>query len=86
MTIESLLTNIANLLDAHGQTEWAQSFRRLHSDYKYDPEMTKGRIRSIYGGSGSFNDIVLHDPNGVPLIDENNELDQMRSQLFQSCR
>ena len=86
MTIEKLLTKIADLLDAHGEADWAQSFRNFLSDYNSEPEVTKGKIRSVYGGMGSFNDIILYGSNGMPLRDENNELDQMRSELFQLCR
>ena len=86
MTIEELLVKIAELLDAHGIRGWAQSFRQLESEYKCAPESTKGKIRSVYGGTGSFNDVILHDRRGIPLRDENNELDQMRSRLFQLSR
>jgi hypothetical protein len=86
VTIEELLTKIADLLDAHGEADWAQAFRNFLSDYKNEPDLAKGKIRSVYGGMGSFNDIILHGPNGIPLRDENDDLDLMRSDLFELCR
>jgi hypothetical protein len=35
---------------------------------------------------GSFNDIVLHGADGMPLRGENDELHQMRSELYSMCR
>ena len=86
MTIEELLTNIAELPHANGEANWAQVFRNLLSEYKNEPDLARGQIRSIYGGMGSFNDIVLHSSNGIPLRAENDELDQMRFVLFELCR
>jgi hypothetical protein len=85
MTIEELLTSIADLLDAHDVPDWAQLFRRLRNDFHFEPDMTKRTIRSMYGGMGSFNDLILHDPNRIPLREENDELDRMRRELFDRC-
>jgi hypothetical protein len=38
-------------------------------------------LKKLYGGMGSFNDIVLHK-NGIPLIRENDELDDLRHKLY----
>jgi hypothetical protein len=38
-------------------------------------------LKGLYGGMGSFNDIVLHK-NGIPLIQENDELDGLRHMLY----
>ncbi|WP_423244526.1 DUF6966 domain-containing protein [Enterobacter kobei] len=34
-------------------------------------------MKKLYGGMGTFNDIVLHN-NGIPLIRENDGLDDLR--------
>lgn len=86
MTIEELLTSIADLLDTHGVPDLSEVFRRLRSDFKDDPHETKRRIRSSYGGMGSFNDLVLLTPDGIPLREEKNELDRLRSELYQQCQ
>jgi hypothetical protein len=85
-SVDSLLLRIAELLRMHGPTDWAEALDRLASEYQHSPESTKGIIRSLYGGMGSFNDIVLHDPNGDPLRAENDELAALRGQLWVRCQ
>lgn len=46
-----------------------------------DPDDTKHTFRNLYGGMGSLNDLVLYR-NGKVLMSENDELDQLRSDLF----
>jgi len=84
--INSLLREIADLLAKHNESEWARSFERFADEYDDSPDSTKGRIRSVYGGMGSFNDVILHGPNGIPLGPENDELDRLRSELYAKCR
>ena len=86
MPIEELLTRIADVLASHNEAEWAKAFRRLYSEYRREPELAKSAIRSVYGGMGSFNDLVLLSSSGSPLVAENNELDCLRAELFESCR
>ena len=85
-TIYSHLKRIAELLASHGEPTWAASFEHFASEFDESPELAKGRIRSVFGGMGSFNDIVLHGPNGVPLGPENEELDRLRSELYSKCQ
>lgn len=81
-----MLTRIAELLATHGEDEWAKSFEVFAYEFDLSPADTKRRIRSVYGGMGSFNDVILHGPYGIPLCDENDELAQLRSELFSSCQ
>ena len=39
------------------------------------------KIKSLFGGMGSFTDLVLMR-NGIFCIDENNKLDQLRDRLY----
>lgn len=84
--IDALLRRISALLSKHNETEWARSFEHFAVEYSDSPQLTKGRIRSVYGGMGSFNDLILHGPDGIPLGPENDELDQLRSELYAKCR
>jgi uncharacterized protein DUF6966 len=86
MSVDDLLLRIANLLATCGEPDWANSFNSFRIDFRSDPESAKRKIRSVYGGMGSFNDIVLHRPNGIPLRDENSELDHLRLELFEQCQ
>ncbi len=47
--IAVLLTEIANLLTAHNESDWAQCFDRLLAEYSADPHGACSQIRSIYG-------------------------------------
>jgi hypothetical protein len=84
--VESLLRQISNLLGKHGEPAWAEAFDALADQYEESPESTKASARTLYGGMGSFNDIVLYGPGGHPLRDENEELDRFRSRLYAACR
>lgn len=83
---ESLLRRISTLLGEHGETTWATAFDDLVDRYAESPKSTKAGIRSLYGGMGSFNDIVLHGSDGLPLREENERLDRLRRQLYAACR
>jgi hypothetical protein len=39
---------------------------------------------SLYGGMGSINDVVLYE-NAKPLLDENNQLQGLLSELYELC-
>jgi hypothetical protein len=83
--IPELLQQLADLLEQHGEEPWATGLRRLLSEYNVDPNVAKADIRRLYGGMGSFNDVILQDSNG-PLRSENDELDRLRSELYSACR
>ena len=84
--IPYLLERVSELLNQNGEPEWGKSFRRLSIEFSTGPAETCRKILSTYGGMGSFNDIVLHSPSGIPLSAENDELDQLRSKLYSGCR
>ncbi|WP_373429143.1 DUF6966 domain-containing protein [Achromobacter aegrifaciens] len=46
--------------------------------------MTYGFL-SMYGGSGSINDVVLYQ-DGKVLVAENCEFDCLRSRLYEMCK
>jgi hypothetical protein len=86
MSVDDLLRKIASVLDDHGEAEWGRAFEMFRSQYASEPEETKMRIWSVFGGAGSFNDIVLHTPGGLPLNTENDELDRLRRELYEQCQ
>jgi hypothetical protein len=85
MNVELILKDIAKLLNEHGKASWANAFSRLAEEYVDSPEQAVRSIRSLYGGMGSFNDIVVYGSDGVPLGEENSELDRLRKQLYHVC-
>lgn len=46
-----------------------------------EPETACHDLLRLYGGMGSLNDLLIYK-DGVLLINENEELDQIRSELF----
>ena len=79
-----ILSRMAELLRLGGLADWAGALEKYHNEIATDPSATTGRILSLYGGMGSLNDLILYS-NGTPLVNENNELDALRSQLYDLC-
>ncbi len=75
------IERMATLLELGGYTEWSASVFKLAKKYSIDPESTKHTFRNLYGGMGSLNDLVLYSNEKV-LMSENDELDQLRGDLF----
>lgn len=76
------LTAIRALLDAVGERELSKVFATLERRATSEPDAAYGAIRSLFGGMGSFNDLVLHR-NGTPLQLENEILQFHRRRLFE---
>ena len=87
MTIEKTtlvvkkMQRMATLLELGGYAEWSASIYKMAEKYTIDPDGTKHTFRNFYGGMGSLNDLVLYR-NGKVLMSENDELDQLRNDLF----
>jgi hypothetical protein len=85
LPIRELLQRLARLLDKFEQSSWALSLKKLADELAADPTHAKATIRSLYGGLGSFNDIILQRDGKMPAA-ENEEFDALRSELFLACR
>ncbi|MFJ3485579.1 DUF6966 domain-containing protein [Pseudomonas sp. NPDC090202] len=83
--IASHLQRIAQLLRDFEEHSWAQSFEALKHELATDPSHTAWKITRLYGGAGSFSDLVLHQNRVAPRL-ENDELAQLRSALYGLCR
>lgn len=79
--IKLILIKISILLKEGNYPDWGNSFMKFSEDIETNFETVKNQILILYGGMGSFNDIVLHK-NKKPLINENTILDNLRSQLY----
>ncbi|MFK3710381.1 DUF6966 domain-containing protein [Leclercia adecarboxylata] len=75
------MERMATLLELGGYAEWSASIFKLAKKYEIDPDDTKYIFLNFYGGMGSLNDLVLYR-NGKVLMDENEEMEQLRSDLF----
>lgn len=87
MTIEKTtlivdkMQRMAILLELGGYAEWSASIFKLAKKYELDSDDTKHIFLNLYGGMGSLNDLVMYR-NGKVLMSENDELDQLRRDLF----
>lgn len=87
--LRDLLSRLAQLLAGADEPRWSQSMSRLAERAAATPGSAERRevireVLSLYGGMGSFNDVVLQDARGV--LPEQPELDQLRSRLFETAR
>jgi len=83
-SIKEIILQIIKLLQIGSIDEWVIAFSHIHDEIDLDPIRTKAKIISIFGGSGSLNDIVLYK-NGQPLILENSEFDRLKLALYSAC-
>jgi hypothetical protein len=83
--IQIVLARMAELLRSGGLSDWARAFESFRSELQQDPSATTAKILSMYGGMGSLNDLVLYK-DGKVLAQENDELDALRSRLYELCR
>ena len=79
--IKKSVIEITRLLSSNDEMLWAKAFEKLGSKLDSDYESSIYSLKGFYGGMGSFNDVVLHK-NGMPLIRENDELDNLRHALY----
>ncbi|MBA4078302.1 MAG: hypothetical protein C0508_24960 [Cyanobacteria bacterium PR.023] len=82
--MKTVLEKIVNLLRSGDCEDWAATMEKISSEIEENPEYATSRILALYGGMGSFNDIVLCS-NDLPLIKENDELDELGGELFDLC-
>lgn len=82
-----LLLEIRELVEACGQARWAGLFAHLAEDAAAAGTESEGRevlqrIGQLFGGMGSFNDLVLQDRQGVRP--EQQRLDALRTALYEA--
>ena len=83
--IRSLLTEIEQMMQEFDEISWAKAFARLATEYEEDSEIASRKIIALYGGMGSFNDIVFFR-GGKVVAEENERLDSLRKRLYELCR
>lgn len=76
---------MADLLAQGGYDDWSYRIFDLAAQYEDEPEITKNAMLGLYGGMGSLNDLVLYR-DGQVLLNENEELDKLRHELFALLR
>lgn len=82
--IKLILRRLKELLYFSNDYEWAVEFNRLEHEYIAQPNEVIQSVLSLYGGMGSFNDLILYK-NGNVLGEENREFSLLRAKLFDLC-
>ena len=87
---EFILKELIALLEKSGETNWSASLRSLMlalSQCENDTEKkyVRSQLKRIFGGMGSFSDLVLYK-NGKVLVAENNQLEVLRQALYESLK
>lgn len=85
LEIKTTLSRMAELLQTGGHGDWGLALRNLVAQVDNDPAGACAKIVAMFGGMGSLNDLVLYQA-GVPLRQENQELDDLRSKLYSLTR
>ncbi|NVJ90936.1 MAG: hypothetical protein HWE34_04725 [Methylocystaceae bacterium] len=79
-----LLKEISTLLSENEREErWLKSFETLFKAAEGGDKDLRYKIKRMYGGMGSFNDLVLMSSEYKPDIEGNEKLDELRHQLYE---
>lgn len=81
--IAAILNEVINLLAPYDEN-WTNSLKRLKKEMDTSPEEAMRHLKNLYGGMGSFNDLVLQK-NGQMPKEENHKLFNLRSKLYELC-
>jgi len=81
-TLLEIIEAIIPLLSKSENHHWVKIFEGLIKQYAFDEIEIKRHIRNLYGGMGSFNDLILQDQRGNLLITENIRLDKLKGELY----
>ncbi len=88
--VSTLLEAIAALIRSSGQLHWTRSFTTLEKQAealssREEASHLASTILGMYGGMGSFNDLVLFNGSVVDA-EANRRLDRLRKELFEAAR
>jgi len=83
--IRIIVARVSDLLAEAGNQNWLSAFQKFSMELNDHPARAIAQIISVYGGMGSFNDIVLYE-DGQPNTAWNVELDALREALYRLCR
>ena len=83
----AIINKITSLLQFSEEEFWLSFFNHVLEglDKGQDEKcLCDSILKTFQGQMGSLNDLVLHK-DGKPLIEENNQLDALKDQLFDIC-
>ncbi|MDR6156907.1 hypothetical protein QF023_000423 [Chryseobacterium sp. SLBN-27] len=83
MTIKDYCLQISKLLEGTDNQEKSKVFIQLGNLYVTHKKEALSNIKNIYGGMGSFNDLVLYKDGKVD-IEANEKLSALREDLYKA--
>lgn len=88
--ITESLKKIATILRSCDESNWLPAIEKMISQLSIQRDLNEEadlirRIIGMYGGMGSFNDLVLFD-GGKVCYKENEKLDNLRKELYEQCK
>lgn len=81
MTIKDYCLQISRLLEGTNNISKRDKFIELANQYVSNKKEALSKIKSIYGGMGSFNDMVLYKDGKVDF-EGNEKLNILRKELY----
>jgi hypothetical protein len=84
--IKDILCTIHEILELGSEKDWCHKFYKLIKLWEMSESVSERKhvareIKSLYGGMGSLNDLIIYRDKIVAL-EENDQLDRLRSELF----
>lgn len=83
-SLKSAIQKMVDIFNRYQYSNWANRFLKIQRTIEFDEPQGIREVLSLYGGMGSLNDVVLHR-EGVPLVAENNELEELKTVLHELC-
>ncbi|MFN4364443.1 DUF6966 domain-containing protein [Chryseobacterium hispalense] len=83
MTIKDYCLQISKLLEGTDNQEKSKVFIQLGNLYVTHKKEALSNIKNIYGGMGSFNDLLLYKDGKVD-IEANEKLSALREDLYKA--
>lgn len=82
----SLIDSVTKFLEIQCENNWRDSFLNVLRVIENDGDLKEiaRRVVSVYGGMGSFNDLVL-SRDGKMLINENDILESLKHSIYETC-
>jgi hypothetical protein len=77
------LCELASLLGAHGRSDWQCVVEEITAETLRAELAGRDLARTLFGGMGSLNDVVLVSPSGEVLEKENTVLSTLMAELYE---
>ncbi len=86
MSIQNYCVEILKVLKSVNEELWSKEFESYIKKTEFlNTGSLSNKIFKLYGGSGSFNDLILYK-NGQLCFNENEKLDKLREGLFEELK